>query len=655
MPLGKALDALKGLWRRFFPRPDSGREDTQPSELPKEAPTPEPTLSDVPPLAPEPAGVPPSDEPPPDTSQPIPEPPEVPQADEPPTESSPSPPDEEVPSDQESTEPPAKEPRGAEPRSIPDRRLGPGESASERPPGPGRSPKVRPPELICREVSGGVQEIALASSEERPIKGVRSAGEAMRKVKGAWPLPSLDEIVVVYEDGSKEPFPLSSSEPLIFKHKRDWRGEGRKVPRLTQGCFVVIAPASWERLGKPRVAPGPCSIPGWTAHYFLLDAEAEDEPIGFEGYSLEASRLRFRLSGEQVHDDSEDGKLFIGEAPELTCTPGITWARVGEEGRGDWGENFDPRERSLGEVLNGRQGHFFIRVYEEKLVDSGQFRYHQNLKEITVGGARYTEDMVFLPPKRGYARTRVRFVDTDGGAIRPTLPPKATQEVSRGDELLVEPSQSSDLVACSLETGSGPVGIVLKLPRFWWRVGPPEAEAPDDWCDKPLAMARGEFRDRAMRKEELRLRSPVKSVRVGFDDSSERGHKWEAGSRDIAVRLLDFVYCTQITDPLEEEAMLRVRFEDPGGEVAPIRILADPKVVPPPPPPPPLPPPPALGMPVAYVKSRAKGWRPGKGFSYNEIKSAGLVPGEVSVSVDSRRRTAHCANVETLGRANARK
>lgn len=650
MPLGKALDALKRLWRSVF---DRGRKDTPSGELSTETPTSEPTPPDVPPSVAEPTEAPPSDEPPSGTSPSIPEPTEAPKADEPSTEPPLSPSDEEVQGDQESIERPVKEPPGLGPREIGGRRSEKGESASGRRTGPERSPRVRPLELICREASEGVQEIALVSSEERPIRGVRSAGAAIRKVKEAWPLPSLDEIVVAYEDGSEEPFPLSSSEPLIFKHKRDWRGDGRRVPRLTRGCFVVIAPAEWRRLDQPRVEPAPCSISNWTAHYFLLDTEAEAGPIGFREYSLEASKLRFQLSGEQVHDDSEDGKLFIGGAPELTCTPGITWVRVGEEGMEGWGKNFDPSGRSLDEVLNGRQGRFFVRVYEEKLlVDTGQFRYHQSLKEITVGGAQYTEDMLLLPLKRGYARTRVRFVDTGGGAIRPTLPPEATQEVSCSDELLVEPSQSSDLVVCSLETDAGSVGIVLELPRLWWRVGPPEEEASDDWCDKPLAMTREEFRDRAMRKEELRLRSPVRSVRVGFDDSSERGRKWEAGSRDIAIRLLDFVDCTQITDSLEEEAMLRVRFGDLGGEVAPIRILAEPP--PPPPSPPPLPPPPesTLDAPAAYVKSRARGWRPGRGFSYNEIRSAGLVPGEVSVSVDSRRRTTHCANVETLGRTD---
>ncbi len=56
---------------------------------------------------------------------------------------------------------------------------------------------------------------------------------------------------------------------------------------------------------------------------------------------------------------------------------------------------------------------------------------------------------------------------------------------------------------------------------------------------------------------------------------------------------------------------------------------------------------------VPRVMSTASGWRTGKGFSFGELKEAGLSLKEAvdrSIPIDRRRRTLHRTNVETIGR-----
>ena len=150
------------------------------------------------------------------------------------------------------------------------------------------------------------------------------------------------------------------------------------------------------------------------AHYFFRDGSESEEGIGgFRECDVASTTSGFELAGGRVFDDSEDGELFVGAVPNLKSSQDISWIRVGEEEQNGWkGENFKPDERTLAEVLNGRQGRFFIRVYDDtRLLDSGEFRYLGNLKEIRVNSKPYDENTVHTPP---YSRTTVEFIGTDG-------------------------------------------------------------------------------------------------------------------------------------------------------------------------------------------------------------------------------------------------
>ena len=134
----------------------------------------------------------------------------------------------------------------------------------------------------------------------------------------------------------------------------------------------------------------------------------------FGGKAIALTRSGFELIGASVFDDSEAGVLYVGDPPELCPTPDVVWVRVGrDEQRADWkGTNFSPAERSVADVLHGRQGRFYVRVYDAdvRLLDSSQFRYLRDLREIRVNGEPYTANTLLVPSPAGHARTEVSLL-----------------------------------------------------------------------------------------------------------------------------------------------------------------------------------------------------------------------------------------------------
>lgn len=186
--------------------------------------------------------------------------------------------------------------------------------------------------------------------------------------------------------------PLFEGNPLIFKQRKGWAGEGRRVGRIGSWYFIVIAPDDWERMGRAPVEPDGCTVSGFRAHYFHRDA-AESDGIadGFREWHGSLEGAGIELAGQRLYDDSDDGLLFVGDPPGLITSPEIRWARVGEETERGWGLNFQPDSQSLPEVLDGREGRFFLRIYdaEARMLDSVAFRYARDLTRIEIDGANY--------------------------------------------------------------------------------------------------------------------------------------------------------------------------------------------------------------------------------------------------------------------------
>ena len=314
------------------------------------------------------------------------------------------------------------------------------------------------PELICRKASWQ-WEVVLAADDECNIMEVRHNGESLNMVDGEYSLSSLSgSLSIDYKDRESDQLPLFDGAPLIFKMPNDWNGDGRKVGGITSGHFIVMAPREWKRTGSAPVEPEECTDANFTAHFFYVKkGKVAGDVGGFEDCDLTLTTTGFELDGDRVFDDCEDGELFVGAPPSLSPTSDIVWARIGEEREGGWkGENFKPADQSLAEVLNGRQGRFFVRVYDgdAKLLDSGEFRYLRDLREIRVNDEPYSAATLLVPPSTGYSLAEVQFVSADSTDIQLNLDTvEAHVTVQAGGILIVEPHPDGDHISCALKSG----------------------------------------------------------------------------------------------------------------------------------------------------------------------------------------------------------
>lgn len=430
------------------------------------------------------------------------------------------------------------------------------------------------PELICRKQLGSPHwEVALVADDRSQVETVTWNGQDLPCNGGEWPLRSFTgKLSVRLKGGRSIEIPLAGEEALIFKQKKDWSGVGRNITSVTSGHLLLIAPRAWERTGHEPVKPEPCTDPGFVAHFFFTGGdESAEEPGGFKDHRLVRSGSGFKLTGKRVFDDSDDGDLFVQGPPVLEASPGVVWARVGEEREGGWrGENFKPAERELAQVLAGRQGRFFVRVYDDRegrLLDSGQFRYLRALNDILVNGAPYSPRTLLLSPPSGHPPTEVRFAGEPGAVIRPALPSGTNESVKvSGNGLVAQPTPDADDISCRLvtEPDGGRVDIRLTLPRVWWRIVRSKNGDDGAWRDTPLVSSRNEFQKFATENAELRLRVPrwIKFVEVAFDQ--EEGARYPNQKGEVSLPLADFIDHQQIDERLFSDALLSVRFGESG-------------------------------------------------------------------------------------------
>lgn len=430
-------------------------------------------------------------------------------------------------------------------------------------PGPARqqSPSSRP-ELVCRRIpASACWEVILIVDEEYQLAAAHLEGAPLDFTDGQCRIPALDGCLTVSsQDGQEHVVPLFEGKPLIFKLRKNWVGEGRRTSGITSGHFIVIVPNRWQRTGHAPVEADGCADPAFRAHYFHRDATASDEGVdGFRGWN-DSSSAGIELTGRRIFDDSDDGELFVGDPPDLKSSPDLAWARVGEEAVNGWGENFLPHRQSLSEVLDGRNGRFFLRVYDSEvsMLDSVVFRHLPKLRQIHVNGAEYAPDTVLVPGPTGYPLTTVRFVDADGSTLSPVLPVGARQKVLPSGAIEVPPYPHADRMTCSLGSDARGVNIVLDLPRIWWRLEDGRAD-PGAWRDTPLVMTREEFRRRAHSHATISLLSKRQaSVRVGFDDELDQPYRRTIEDDRIAVPLVHFVDHAQIDRRLNDDAYFNV-------------------------------------------------------------------------------------------------
>ena len=475
--------------------------------------------------------------------------------------------------------PPTTPPR--KPRSHGARR-GPRAVSSPSIANPLPSPPARP-ELMCRRALGSWRwEVALAAPDECNVVGVRLNDTHLRAEQSKYHISSYAGVLSVdHADGGSTEIELCAPQaPMIFKLADRWRGVGRRIDAMSRGHFVVIAPTEWHRRGRPPVAPDATADPSFQAHYFFRDGRQSDDGVGFEECDLALTGAGFSLTGECLHDDSTDGTLYIGKPPELRPGREVTWARVGEERDGGWrGENFLPAKRSLADVLDHRQGRFFVRVYDSgtKLCDSGTFRYVESLREILVDGKPYTQETLLPPAGECHTPIKIKFVGEEGAVIRPSLNPNAHHQwVEEEVAIVAESHPDADEVVCALETPSGSVDVSIRLPRIWWCLGR-GGEESTPWSAVPLAMTRREFRYHANADATVQICIPrqYNALDVGFDQDLSRSYRstlTEESTRIVELPLIDFADDSSI-DRRFEEARLHARCGT--SIVSLVRVLAD--------------------------------------------------------------------------------
>ena len=478
------------------------------------------------------------------------------------------------------------------PRRSPGKRNGPQRTKSEvgnkdgsRP----RSPRRREvrPELICRMLPNSLQwDVILSADDESRIAAVRQNGEPLSLARGGWPLTSFaGRLSIETDNGKRIDIPLFDETALIFKLKKDWSRDGRRITRLTRGHFIVIAPLDWTRSGRAPVEPHGCTDSEFMAHYFFRDgSESPQLADDFPGHELPSSAFGLTLSGKRVFDDSDQGDLFVERSPRLDLADRVVWARAGEEAVGGWnGCNFKPSATALASVLNDRQGRFFVRVYDERgdMLDGTDFRFLRTLREIRVNGEPYSEKTLLFPTANGHQPTTVRFISADGSPVRVMLPPEAVPVADGTDSLIAQAHPEADKICCALEANGGSVDIVLHLPRIWWRMEREDVKGECEWRSTPFKLTRRGFRECADSNFVLRLRLPkrIRSVVVGFGDKPDR--KDTKSGDELVLRLDHFVDHDEIANRLAEDALFNVQFDlsnDGRGEklLTLIRVLADP-------------------------------------------------------------------------------
>ena len=509
-----------------------------------------------------------------------------------------------------------------------------------------KPPTLSKPELICREnFSFRNWEIFLSVDEKNSIEEVHfEDGEKLKSLgQGEYKIPFLrGRLIVKYRDREPDYITLfEKDEPLIFKLRKNWQGDGVQVFRITSGHFIIIAPNTWERKNQAPIEPFDCMDSEFRGHYW--DAQEPSENFdGFVECSIPSSAPIIKLDGKFVFDDSEKGNLFIEDVPTLDVPSDINYLRVGEEAKGEWaGYNFRPHEQSLLKVLEDREGWFFIRAYDAtKKLDSISFRYLRDLRQIQIDGKEYTQDMVLTPTINGYPLTEVRFVDASGDTISPYLPDKSVCKVTPQGVLEIPARKEADHISCIISSPKGGgVEVTLDIPRIWWRIEFDNANF-GKWRDKPIDMTRQKFQQYAKENVKICLSSQrFKSVLVGFDDDLVQRY------RQSEINLDNFAYHNQIINRLESNAYLNIVW---GKEtLSIIRVLADPLEEPPS----------RLFISPALVKrTRCRcdrhEWRNGRGFSCSEIKEAGLnKEDEKRIPRDCRRRSLHRINVQKIRKA----
>lgn len=423
------------------------------------------------------------------------------------------------------------------------------------------------PELWCRRTRGRWEIVLRADVEVSEVREDATVLEAQGIDGNEYsPRSFRAELRVEMRDGQSESVPLfrdsaPKPEPLIFRVSRqNDEYHGRRCRTLGRGLYVVIAPKSWTRDEGQFREPEPCHDDLFSAHFFSPDPALKDGG-SLGGWSPQAGRSACLAGGTTLFDSSDDGVLYVGNAPDLEDTTHVDWVRVGEERDKGWkGQGFRVAEDSLPSVLAEApcRGRFFLRTYrpgETVEADSTSFRWWPDLAEIRVNGRPFERSMVLPPGSDGHPSVAIHLLDSTGETVFPQVLSNGLKLGPDG-EVIVEPQFDADSVRLGLEGANSRMNVEIAVPRIWWRL--PQSER---WVAEPLILTRQAFR--AGEILEVIVPESVESVRVDTGHEFERSflsRRWKQPRRRmISIPLADFRDDDAMRNGGNTESSLQVR------------------------------------------------------------------------------------------------
>ena len=444
-----------------------------------------------------------------------------------------------------------------------------------------QSPQCR---FVCYE-DNGRWVVALAIEAGQNAQSVRQGNKELSANDCRYILDDLGAEVTVEFKGGHPPqsFQLLKEDKkedqfVVFKMRKDWKGEGQKVKTLSSGDYVVFAHKSCgQRIGTPPIEAEQCRYPDFTAHFFSISEDSEMND-GFENCSLPfSSAKRFSLKGQRFPDDSDLGELFGEDAPQLDDAEKwreISWIVVGRENGGKVLAKFHPEEKTLAEVLGERSGWFFVRIYDANvdLLHSFPFRRAKGLNNIFVNNQPLEEVAPIVPSINGHTETSVQFEgevhvrpkdDSDG--IKPEKENTFAVSPQDKDEL---PHPDNDKTKWILGSGEDCVKAEILLPRIWWKFIEEEGKE-GDWQDTPIKMEREAFRRAGNEKIRIRFSFRIPEIVVGFGDLNSTDNPTlrtklskDRKTCEVELRLYSFADYQAIEKPLRKAIYLWVKLKD---------------------------------------------------------------------------------------------
>ena len=453
---------------------------------------------------------------------------------------------------------------------------------------PPQPPQCR---FVCYEETDRRWVVALAVEAGQDAQSVKQGNNELSANDCRYILENLDDDITVEFQGGHPPKTLKLFQEhkehkfMVFKMRKDWKGEGQKVKTLSSGDYVVFAHKSCgQRIGKPPEEAAQCRYPDFTAHFFSISENSEKD--GFENCSLPfSSAKRFSLKGRSIPDDSDLGELFGNDAPQLDDAEErreISWIVVGKENGGKVLDTFRPEEKTLAEVLSERSGWFFVRIYDDNvdLLHSFPFRRAKGLKDIIVNNQPLGKVAPIVPTENGHTKTIVQF---EGDLhVRPADDSNEICKVTENkNTFAVLPSPNNDGTEWILGSGEDCVKVEILLPRIWWKFIKKKGKE-GDWQATPIEMERQAFRQAGNEKIRIHFSFRIPKIVVGFGDLNSTDNPTfptklskDQKTCEAELRLDDFADDQAIKKPLSNAMDLRVKLKDSDVVFPIVRIPPD--------------------------------------------------------------------------------